>query len=176
MSKEALRDWLADRIPVIWFVVKFALLMILFYGLLAIPFFDRLLYANLEVNAWLANAILKALGEETAVVGTTISSPVFAIAVHRGCDAIEPTWLFCAAIISIHSSALRKGIGILCGAFLLHFLNLVRIVSLYWIGIHQPGIFHSAHVEIWPVLFILVEVLLFIAWIRLFPSKIKTDA
>ena len=150
----------------LWFVVKFGLLMILFYGLLAIPFFDRLLYANLEANAWLANAILKGLGEETVAVGTTISSPTFAIAVHRGCDAVEPALLFCSAVLSVNSSFRHKAAAILCGTFLLHLLNLFRIISLYWIGTHLPGIFHSVHVEIWPVLFILLELLLFIAWFR----------
>jgi exosortase/archaeosortase family protein len=52
----------------------------------------------------------------------------------------------------------------LTGIILLQALNLVRIITLYWIGVHLPSFFNSAHMEIWPTAFIIVAITLFVGW------------
>ena len=150
--------------PGLYFGLKFGLWLALFYALLSTPFFDRALYSYLEANAWLANAILRGLGQSTHVSEVTIQSPRFAMAIRRGCDAVEPTWLLCAAMISFPAPFLRKLGGMLAAIVLLQILNLVRIVTLYWIGIHLPGFFNSAHMELWPTAFIIVAIVFFVGW------------
>jgi exosortase/archaeosortase family protein len=162
--KAGWRSWYADRSPVFHFGLKFGSLLVLLYVLLALPFFDRALYVYLEANAWLANAILSALGEHTHVSEVTIQSPKFAMAIRRGCDAVEPTWLLCAAVVSFPAPLLHKLWAILAGIVLLQAMNLIRIISLYWIGIHWPAFFNSAHLELWPTAFIVVAIVFFVAW------------
>ena len=156
--------WVASRGPVLRFALSFGLLLVLFYGLLTTSFFDRALYTYLEANAWLANAILRGLGQPTHVSEVTILSPQFAMAIRRGCDAVEPTWLLCAAMISFPAPLLHKLWGMLAAIVLLQVLNLIRIVTLYWIGIHLPAFFNSAHLEVWPTAFIVVAIAFFIGW------------
>ena len=158
-------SWVAARAPVFRFGLKFGFGMVLFYALFSTTFFEnRALYPYLEANAWLANAILHGLGQPTHVSEVTIQSPRFAMAIRRGCDAVEPTWLLCAAMISFPAPFLHKLRGILAAIVLLQVLNLVRIVTLYWIGIHFPSFFNSAHLEVWPTAFIVVAIALFIGW------------
>jgi len=157
--------WYAGKRPVLLFLLKFGLLMGAFYALLATTYFDRLLYSYLQANAWLSNAILRGLGQPTHLNDVTIQSPSFAVAIRRGCDAVEPTWLFCAAVLSFKAPLVHKLFGILVGILLLQALNLVRIVTLFWIGLHLPSIFNSAHMEIWPTAFIVVTIVLFVTWI-----------
>jgi len=90
----------------------------------------------------------------------------FAIVIRRGCDAVEPAWFFCAAIIAFPVAFKRKILGMLVGVSLLLALNLVRIVSLYFIGWRIPALFSAAHLELWPVLFILSALVMWIGWIR----------
>ena len=168
--------WYDSKSPVLLFVLKFGILMGLFYGLLATTYFDQMLYTYLEANAWLSNAILRGLDQPTHVSEVTIQSPGFAIAIRRGCDAIEPTWLFCAAVLSFRAPLSRKLPGILVGIVLLQILNLVRIVTLYLIGLHLPNIFNSAHMEIWPTAFIVVAIALFINWIEWSGKETPTHA
>ena len=52
----------------------------------------------------------------------------------------------------------------LVGIVVLQSLNVVRIVTLYWIGSRFPAIFPSAHLKVWPALFILVAIGLFVGW------------
>lgn len=157
--------WYANAGPVWRFGLMFGVLMVLFYTLILTPFFDRLLYTYLGANAWLANGMLNVLGQATHVSDITIRSARFAITVRRGCDAIEPSWFFCAALLSFPAPWPRKVVGILIGAVLLQLLNLLRIVSLYFIGLHYPPLFNTAHVEIWPAVFIIVAIALWIGWI-----------
>ncbi len=156
--------WYASKSPVLTFALKFALLIILFYAFSTTTFFDRSLYAYLKANAWMAGGILNFLGQHARVSDVTITASNFSMAIRRGCDAVEPTWLLCAVILAFPAAFVRKLWGILVGIVLLQLLNLVRIITLYWIGVHWPAIFNSAHLEIWPVIFIMVALLLFIGW------------
>ena len=158
------RDWITDKGPILFFGTKFILLVTLYYLVLAIPFSERILYIDLEANAWISNSILNMLGQGTHVQEVTIASPAFSVAIHRGCDAVEPTWLLCAAILAFPGTFRTKLVGMLAGLVILQVLNLVRIVTLYLIGAHFPAFFPSAHLEIWPTVFILVAIVIFVGW------------
>jgi exosortase/archaeosortase family protein len=165
VRKARVISWYAERSPVWRFGLKFGALMALFYILVLTPFCDRLFYSYLAANAWLASGILNLLGENSHVSEITIRSARFAITVRRGCDAIEPAWFYCAALLSFPAPLARKIAGLLAGAALLQVLNLVRIVSLYFIGLHYPRAFNPAHLEIWPAVFVLVAISLWVGWI-----------
>jgi exosortase family protein XrtM len=165
MVKTRRRSWLAGKGPILWFGLKFGVLMALFYALLLTPFFDRLLYVYLGINARLASAILNWLGQASHVSEITIRSAKFAVTVRRGCDAVEPAWFFCAAVLSFPASFVRKIPGMLAGVVLILALNLLRIVSLYFIGLQFPRFFAMAHLEIWPAIFIVMAILLWAGWI-----------
>ncbi len=162
--KERWLAWYANQGPLLLFGLKFGLSLALLYTLLSLTFFDRALYTYLEANAWLANAILRGLGQPTHVSEVTIQSPLFVMAIRRGCDAVEPTWLLCTALFAFPASMIQKVRGMLMAIILLQALNLVRIITLYWIGIHLPAFFNTAHVELWPTVFIIVCIVYFVSW------------
>ena len=162
---DRLRAWYAGKSPVVHFGLKFGLLMAVYYGVILMPFFDRLLYDYLCVSARVGGALLNLLGFNVQVLDTSIRSADFGINVRRGCDAVEPFWVFCAGVLASPIPFARKLPGILAGAVLIFSLNLVRIVSLYLIGLHSPGFFPTAHLEVWPTIFILTGIVLWVGWI-----------
>ena len=157
--------WYANTSPIWKFALKFGALMTLFYGLILTPYFDQLLYSYLSANAWVTNGILNCLVQETSVAEITVRSVRFAITVRRGCDAVEPSWFLCAALLAFPAPFKRKVLGILVGVALLQMLNLIRIVSLFFIGLNYPRFFGPAHVEVWPIVFIITAIGLWIGWI-----------
>ncbi len=158
------RGWYASKEPIFMFCLKFGALAALLYILLAIPFFENLLHSYLAANAWLANTTLDLFGQDTHAAGTLIESPQFSVNLKRGCDAVEPTWLYCAAVACFPATWRQKLAGMCAGAILLQLLNFIRIVTLYLIGRHLPAFFDSAHLDIWPIIFIIVSMLLFVSW------------
>lgn len=159
-------SWFSHNRAVIRFGLTFSFVTLLYYVVALLPWVKGELFpAYLRANAQASCTILNFLGQSCRVVDTTIRSPQFAITIKRGCDALEPSWLFCAAVLAFPASWPRRLLGMVGGVAAILALNLIRIVSLYFFGLHLPGIFETMHLEVWPVIFILVAFLLWIEWI-----------
>jgi exosortase family protein XrtM len=159
------RAWAEEKKPVALFTLKFGLLVLLLYVFLALPVGDRWLYRNLQVDAWLANGCLRLFGQHTQLVSdVVIQSPHFTMGIRRGCDGVEPSWLLCSAMLAFPASLRKKLLGVALAVVFLQLLNLVRILTLYWIGVNLPSLFNSAHLELWPTIFILVIIVFFLRW------------
>jgi exosortase H (IPTLxxWG-CTERM-specific) len=170
------RRWLARHAPVLDFLGRFALLLAAFQALVLLPGADRLYYGCLCGDARAAGAILRCCGEDVRVSGVVIRTAGYAVAVRRGCDAVEPAWFFCAAVLAFPAPWRRKLPGLLAGSTVLPVVNLVRIVSLYFIGRRLPGLFPPAHLEWWPAAFILAALTLWLAWIGWARSRPPAEA
>jgi len=159
------------RFPVLRFLLRFALLLGAYQVLVLLPRADRMLYGYLRANAWGANAILRFLGQDTRLHEVTIRAADFAISVRRGCDALEPAWIYAAALLAFPAPWRTKPRALLLGVAAILALNLVRIVSLFFIGRNWPEFFPSAHLELWPAAFILAALGLWLAWLRTGPLR-----
>jgi exosortase H (IPTLxxWG-CTERM-specific) len=165
-------SWLVRHLPVLRFLALFVILLGGFYALVLVPAVDRLYYDYLRANAWLAGLVLRGLGQHTEVHDVTIRAAQFTVSVRRGCDAVEPAWFFCAAILAFPSPWRRKLAPLAVGIPVLLVLNLVRITSLFFIGSYLPSFFEPAHLEVWPAVFIVLALVLWVGWIR---STVKSS-
>lgn len=111
-----------------------------------------------------AGASLNALSERVRVVGTQIQSPAFSVDVENGCNGIETTLLFAAAVLAFPATWRARAVGLLAGFAAIQALNLVRVVTLFWIGRHRPSLFSTAHTVLWQSAVVLAGVGLFLAW------------
>lgn len=163
----------ASRYPVFLFVVAFGLLMVLYYAFSFTPFFINRFYPFIiECNAAAASSILNLFGQHTINAGDTISSSKLTLSLRRGCDAVEPAAFLVAAILVFPSKFLPKIPGIIVGTALLMVLNLIRVVSLFLVGVYYPSAFEILHVEIWQVVFVLLALLFWALWIsQALPSQ-----
>jgi exosortase/archaeosortase family protein len=161
--------WLLDQRPVLRFLLVFGLLMTLFYAVFLLPP-DRyprvghLFDVYLQNYARVAGGVLRILGHQITVKGDMILSPEYTVRVVRGCDAIEATALFITAVLASPVPLRSKFPGILGGGLLLALINLARIVSLFYIGIHFPAWFETVHFLVWQPVFILLAVCLWLLW------------
>jgi exosortase/archaeosortase family protein len=161
------RAWHCAKMPVLKFVLVLAGLMAGYYAATLTPWFqERFFPVCMRLNALLSNVLLNGLGQGTTAIGTSVFSQRFAVDVRRGCDAIEPAVLFVSAVLSFPSPLRRRVAGALIGTFLLLALNLVRIVTLFLIGVYYPQAFHAMHAEVWQIVFILLAVVLWALWIQ----------
>lgn len=159
--------WFRAKNPVLMFVLVFALLLALFYAATLTPLFKRTLFPGyLRVNAHVASTILNLMGQRTRVSDFQVSSGQFGVDIRRGCDAVEPTALYLAALLAFPAPLRRKLPGILAGVIVLALVNLVRIVSLFLVGLYWPQLFDIMHGEVWQAVFILLSVILWACWIR----------
>jgi len=159
------RSWLARKGPVFSVAAKFAALMALYYVFSLLPISDRALNGLVTGTARLANCLLNLLGEKSQLTEATLSSGLFAITVLKACTCVEFVWFYCAALIVFPSPWTRKLPGILIGAAALLALNLLRVMSLFLVGVHFPKAFDMVHEDIWSVSLIIATLFLTLAWI-----------
>jgi exosortase H (IPTLxxWG-CTERM-specific) len=158
--------WFAEHRGVFVFLLIFGVLMGLLYAFaLLTPFYERHFPYYLGFNARLSGYILKFIGQDITVGDASIFSPGFSITIKQGCDAIEPTALFICAVLAFPAAFPKKIAGIVAGTLLLAILNLVRIVTLFLVGLYLPSVFELMHADVWQGLFIFFAISLWGLWL-----------
>lgn len=121
--------------------------------------------------AWLAAAILSALGASVASLGPVVSVGNFAVEIKNNCNAIYEAGLFAAAVWAYPARVRAKALGTLVGISILYVANLVRVLSLIAIGVLARGWFDVAHLYVWQALFFAIVAGCWFGWILRLPSK-----
>jgi exosortase H (IPTLxxWG-CTERM-specific) len=147
------------------FLARFVALLVGLYLLVAWnPVNDRVIVPFTAGIARVSGALLNELGEKVSVEGTEIRSGAFAVQIENGCNGIEAALLFGSAVLAFPAPWRRRWTGLAGGFLAIQLLNLVRVVSLFWIGAHRPALFSSSHTVIWQTAVVLASVLLFLYW------------
>jgi exosortase H (IPTLxxWG-CTERM-specific) len=156
----------ARKRPVLRFVVLFIALMVAFYAVTSMSWYqDGVFQRYLNLNADVSAMMLRWFGEDARSTDQDVRSPRMSLSIAAGCDAIEPSFMFAAAVMAFPASVKAKLLGVIVGVPLLLLLNLARILSLYYIGVYVPNWFEIAHVDIWQPAFILLALICWIVWV-----------
>ena len=116
------------------------------------------------VYARITCGILNGLGHATRVVGNTVSSSRFGISVVAACTGLFVTSLFAFAVVVFPVRWGSKLVGLALGIGGIFVVNVIRLVSLYYVGVHWPGVLDSVHLLVWQSLLIVVAVALWLLW------------
>jgi exosortase H (IPTLxxWG-CTERM-specific) len=147
------------------FLAKFVGLLVVFYLIVASnPVNDGVIVPFTSAIAATSGAILKGIGEAVTVSGTEIRSPGFSVNIENGCNGIETALLFGSAVLAFPAPWGRRLLGLLIGFLAIQAINLVRVVTLFWVGLHRPSLFHSSHTVLWQSAIVLFGVVLFLIW------------
>lgn len=114
--------------------------------------------------ALISSGILNLFGQNTIVAGTTVQSSVFGISVVTACTGIFITGLFLIAVVALPARWTVKLLGMGIGIGGIFLVNILRLVSLYFIGVHWPAFLDQAHQLIWQSLLIVIAVALWLFW------------
>jgi len=116
--------------------------------------------------AAISSLVLNMFGGGTHVVGNTIASDRFALSVVTACTGLFTTGVFAVAVLAYPAGLIAKAIGVGIGISGIFVLNIIRLVSLFFIGVHLPRLFDRAHLLIWQSLVIVFALFLWLAWAR----------
>lgn len=153
------------RNPIFRFVATLAILMIVANIVLATDLFkERLIPQYLQAWASVSAATLNVFGENARVMEHTIWSNRFSVNIKKGCDAVQPTVLFITAVLASPVAFWSKLPGLAIGFLFLMFMNLVRVISLFYIGIYWNAAFDTMHHDVWQAVFIILSILAWALW------------
>lgn len=158
----------------------------LFVALLAALFAIEMLqpvqrHVVLPWTALLADAsgwLMRLFDDEIAVSGKVIASTVkpFGVSIEPGCNGVEAMIVLLAAIIAVRAPIAYKIKGLLAGFVAIQSLNLVRIISLFYLGLWDREIFEWAHLYVWQALIILDALVVFLVWAHFLPPEPRAEA
>jgi exosortase/archaeosortase family protein len=155
------------------FILRFALMA---GGLLTVYYFPydegslpaalRRLY--LAAYAHVAGGAISLFDSTVHVVGTRIQGRL-ALEFAMSCDAMDVLLLFAAATCAYPASWRRRALGIAAACVSMAVINVTRVVLLYLIGLHAPARFDLFHMQLFPLVIVIVTAAGFLAWTRSLP-------
>ena len=95
----------------------------------------------------------------------------FAVAIAPNYDGIEAVIILVAAIMAFPSPWKHKLVGIGIGFLAIQALNLVRIISLFYMGQWDRNWFDWFHLYLWQALIVLDALAVWLIWLRYLPRR-----
>ena len=90
----------------------------------------------------------------------------FAVSIEAGCNGVEAAIVLIAGIVAFPASVKNKVVAILAGFLFVQALNVVRIISLFYLGQWNYTVFEWFHLYLWPVLIMLDVLIVFAVYLQ----------
>lgn len=90
----------------------------------------------------------------------------FGVSIEAGCNGIEACIVLFAAIVAFPERWRHKILGLVVGFVAVQALNIVRVISLYYLGQWNTTIFNLAHEYLWQALIMLDVLVVWLLWVR----------
>jgi exosortase H (IPTLxxWG-CTERM-specific) len=100
--------------------------------------------------------------------GRVLQSSVsgFGVSIEAGCNGVEAAIILMAGMLAFPSSLKLKLVGVLVGFVAVQGVNLLRIISLFYLGQWNYQAFEFAHLYLWQALIMLDVLVVWLLWIR----------
>ena len=161
----------AWRRPELRFLALFLVILGVSFTAIALkPVNDAIVMPYTAFIARLSGAVLRLLGENATVDSCVVSSPRFAVTIYNGCNGLITSLIFISGVLAFPARWGAKVAGVVGGLVAIQLINLVRIISLFYIGIYLPRFFNQSHILIWQSVVILAGVALWVTWAHRFAT------
>ncbi|MFO1317793.1 MAG: exosortase H [Burkholderiales bacterium] len=154
------------------FFVVFLLLLAVLFGLELTPWAQAWVVVPwTNALASISTAIVTMFDANVVASGKVIRSvdSGFAVSIEAGCNGVEATLVLLAAILAFPAPWRHKAIGLVLGVVAVQLLNIVRVISLFYIGQWNRDVFEWAHLYVWQALIMLDVLIVWLIWVRRVP-------
>jgi exosortase H (IPTLxxWG-CTERM-specific) len=120
-------------------------------------------------SAWLVTVVDPSVAATGNVLRSTANG--FAVSIEAGCNGVEATIVLVAAMLAFPAPWQRKLAGLAVGILAVQSLNVVRVISLFYLGQWDIRVFEWAHLYVWQALIMLDVLVVWLVWVRLLPKE-----
>ena len=156
------------------FFVSFLLIQAVLFGAELTPWAQTYLvqpWTNgiAAVSAWLVTVF----DPNVVAIGKVLRSTAngFAVSIEAGCNGIEACIVLVAAVLAFPAPWRNKLIGLCAGIVAVQGLNIVRVISLFYIGQWNMQAFEWTHLYVWQALNMLDVLVVWLVWVRTLPRE-----
>ncbi len=161
------------------FFLGFLVLQVLLFGTELTPWAQRWFVAPwTDTLAALSAGIVKVFDPGVVAEGKLLQSGSngFAVSIEAGCNGVEATIVLVAAILAFPAPWKRKLVGLTIGIAAVQGLNIIRVISLFYLGQWSLEAFHFAHLYLWQALIMLDVLIVWLLWVRTLPRTMPALA
>lgn len=128
------------------------------------------------ILARLSASLINLFDPHVIAYGKVIQSQTtgFGVTIEAGCNAVEACIILIAAILAFPAPWRHKVLGVAVGIVAVQGINILRIISLYYLGQWRADAFEFAHLYLWQALIMLDVLVVWLIWIRAMPVPIAT--
>ena len=94
----------------------------------------------------------------------------FAVSIEAGCNGVEATIVLIAAMLAFPSPWKHKLVGLAAGIVAVQGLNVIRVISLFYLGQWNREVFEWARLYVWQALIMLDVLIVWLVWVRTLPG------
>lgn len=151
------------------FVVIFIVLLVSLFVFYLLPWGQD--YMSTPITSAVAKVsvtVMMLFDANVVSQGITIHDSVTGqgIQVVAGCNGMEAVIILFAAVFAFPATFRQKVLGFVAGFFAIHSLNIVRIISLYYLAKYSMTWFEWFHLYVWQMLIILDALVVWLLWLR----------
>jgi exosortase H (IPTLxxWG-CTERM-specific) len=157
---------------VLRFFILFIVLQAALFGLELTPLAQAYFVAPWTIAlAHISTNLVTLFDHDVVATGRGIRSTAngFAVSIEAGCNGVEATIVLVAAMLAYPAPWMRKLGGIVAGTIAVQGLNIVRVISLFYLGQWNRHWFEWAHLYVWQALIMLDVLIVWLVWVRTLP-------
>jgi exosortase H (IPTLxxWG-CTERM-specific) len=161
------------------FFLGFLVLQALLFGAELTPWAQRWFVAPwTDSLAAISADIVKLFDPQVIADGKVLQSMRngFAVSIEAGCNGVEATIVLVAAMLAFPAPWKRKLVGLAIGIVAVQGLNVVRVISLFYLGQWNLDAFEFAHLYVWQALIMLDVLIVWLMWVRTLPRTASLPA
>ena len=154
------------------FAILFTVILLGLFVLELTPPGQALVQPWTALVADVSSAVIRFFDGDARAQGAMVYSTRngFAMVIMAGCNGVEAMLVLLAGILAYPAPWKLKLIGLGVGVLAIQLLNLVRLVSLFYLGQWDIKWFEWAHLYLWQVLIMLDALVVWMLWIRAIPT------
>lgn len=161
------------------FLLVFIALLALMFGLELTPWAQVWLVTPwTDGVARVSGGLMRVFDPSIVAHGNVIASTAdpFAVSIEAGCNGVEATLVLLAAMLAFPAPWSHRMRGIVIGLAAVQLLNIVRVISLFYLGQWNGVAFEWAHLYVWQALIMLDVLLVWVMWVRWSPASFSAGA
>ena len=154
------------------FFILFVVLLAVLFGLQLTPWAqDWFVLPWTSALASMSTSIVTLFDGNIVADGKIMRSTTsgFAVSIEAGCNGVEATLVLLAAMLAFPAPWKHKAIGLVIGILAVQLLNVMRVISLFYLGQWNYDAFEFAHLYVWQALIMLDVLVVWLIWVRRVP-------
>ena len=159
------------------FFLLFVVLLAVLFGLELTPWVqDWFVIPWTNALARISTWIVTLFDGNVVANGRVMSSNAngFAVSIEAGCNGVEATLVLLAAMLAFPAPWKHKVVGLVLGILAVQLLNILRVISLFYLGQWNYNMFEWAHLYVWQALIMLDVLIVWLIWVRRVPRSGNT--